>query len=559
MMKKTLVIIPFLLIVLLSNAQSWEWVKTGDSKNTEYSDNICVDYSGNVFVMGQSETDVSFGTITLTSAKARFGYLTKYSPNGDVLWAIKIIDSDDGLYELMSLTTDPSGNVAVVGYFADTQTILDEAFTSVGSGNGDSFIIKLNPAGEKQWIRTGGGQLSDNAYDIVSDNAGNFYVAADFIEEATYGTFSVTAESVNFSNSILIIKYLPEGTVEWVSQAGGLSYDYPTGIAYDGSKLFITGHTSSSDAAFGEHIAHYDGITCGFFAQLDPADGIFDWAKVIDARVTVTGLIKEENCHIAVDDNAIYISGSYYGHANFGNSISFDSEGENGYLASYTKSGNLNWAYEVVTESGGIPSSLSVSDGNAYIVGNYVTSVTINENELVGTPPGGMFLYLSNAYIYSFSGAGDVNWAKSIDAYYSSSFDAGSAIVNGVAAFNDYVYTSGDLTKTIDFPPFEITSNNSIDVFLAKISTLTSSVESINTRLKVNVYPNPCSDILNVEFDSKLIQEISLMDLSGRELVAFHSDNIGAKLIDLSSFKSGIYILTISSKEEKRSIKIVKN
>ncbi len=559
MKKKTLIIVPFLLMVLLSNAQSWEWVRTGDSENTEYSDNICVDNSGNVFVMGQSETKVSFGSITLTSEKARFGYLTKYSSNGDVLWAIKIIDSDDANYELMSLTTDLSGNVAVVGYFVDTKTILDEEFTSIGSGYGDSFIIKLNSAGEKQWIRTGGGGKTDNAYDVVSDNAGNFYVAADFIAEATYGTFSVTAESVNFSNSILIIKYLPDGTVEWVSQAGGLSYDYPTGIAYDGSKLFITGHISSSDANFGDHIAHYDGITCAFFAQLDTADGIFDWVKVIDARVTVTGLIKEENCHIAVDDNAIYISGSYYESANFGESISFDSEGENGYIACYTKSGNLNWAYEVVTESGGIPCSLSVSDGNAYIVGNYVTSVTINENELIGTPPGGMFPNLSNAYIYSFSNAGIVNWAKSIDAYYAASYDAGSATVNGVAVLNNNVFTSGHFTKNIEFPPFEITSNNSVDVFLAKINTQVNSVESLNTDYKLNVYPNPCADFINVEYESQLIQKISLVDLSGRELVSYQNIDNCSELIDLSSFKKGIYILTISSEKGNRSKKIIKN
>jgi hypothetical protein len=544
MTKKTLVIIPFL---------------TSSSENTDYAENICIDNSGNIFVTGQSSTEIIFGSITLSSTKTKFGYLVKYNPSGDVLWAKKVIESDDADYRLMAISADADGNVAVVGHFGDTQTILGEEFTTVSSTYWDAFIFKLNSAGEKQWIRTGGGQRTDDAYDVVSDNAGNFYIATDFIEEATYGTFSVTAESVNLSNSILIVKYSPEGTVEWVSQAGGLSYDYPTGIAYDGSKLFITGHTSSSDAAFGEHIAHYDGITCGFFAQLDPADGIFDWVKVIDARVTVTGLIKEENCHIAVDDNAIYISGSYYEHANFGNSISFDNEGENGYLASYTKSGNLNWAHEVVTESGGIPSSLSVSEGNAYIAGNYVTSVTINENELVGTPPGGMFLYLSNAYIYSFSSAGDVNWAKSIDAYYASSFDAGSATVNGVAAFDSYVYTSGHFTKTIEFPPFEITSNNSPDVFLAKINTVATSVESLNVDFKVNVYPNPCTDFFHVEFDSQLIDEIKLIDLSGRELAAFHVENKDSEIIDVSSLEPGIYMLTISSKDENHSIKIIKN
>jgi hypothetical protein len=558
-MKKVILFVPALLLGILSFSQSWEWVRTSLSENTEYSDNICVDNSGNIFVMGQSSNEIIFGSTTLSSTKERFGYLVKYNPNGDVLWATKIIDSDDADYELMSLVADANGNVAVVGHFGGTQTILDEELTSTVSGYWDAFILKLSSAGEKQWIRTGGGDNSDNAYDVVSDDEGSFYVAADFIAEATYGAFSVTAESVNFSNSILVIKYLSDGTVEWVTQAGGLSFDYPTGIAYDGTKLFITGHMSSVDANFGEHIAHYDGITCGFFAQLDPSDGDFDWVNIIDARVTVTGLEKEENCHIAADDNAIYITGSYYESANFGESISFDNEGENGYIASYTKTGILNWAYEVVTESGGIPCSISVSDGNVYVVGNYVTSVTINENEIVGTPPGGMFPYLSNAYIYSFSSVGEVNWAKSIDAYYAASYDAGSAIINGVAAFDDYIYTSGDLTKTIEFPPFEVTSHSSVDVFLAKIDVLGNSVGSISSDIQVNVYPNPVSDFLNVEFESDEDQVLGLFDISGKEIVKICHKYDCVEQIDMNSLKAGVYILTLSSDKGNRSLRIIKN
>ncbi|MBN2777071.1 MAG: T9SS type A sorting domain-containing protein [Bacteroidales bacterium] len=558
-MKKIILFVPALLLGILSFSQSWEWVRTSLSENTEYSDNICVDNSGNIFVMGQSSNEIIFGTTTLNSTNERFGYLVKYNPNGDVLWAKKIIDSDDADYELMSLVADANGNVAVVGHFGDTQTILDEEFTSTVSGYWDSFIFKLNSAGEKQWIRTGGGNNSDNAYDVVSDNAGNFYVATDFVAEATYGAFSVTAESVNFSNSILIIKYLSDGTVDWVSQAGGLSFDYPTGIAFDGTKLFITGHMSSGDAVFGDYNAHFDGITCGFFAQLDPADGIFDWVNVIDANVTVTGLIKEENFHIVVDDNAIYITGSYYESANFGESINFNNEGENGFMVSYTKSGDLNWAYEIITESGGIPCSISISDGNVYAVGNYVTSVTINENELVGTPPGGMFPYLSNAYIYSFSSTGEVNWAKSIDAYYAASYDAGSAIINGVASFGDYIYTSGDFTKTIEFSPFEVTSHSSVDVFLAKIDVLGNSAESISSDLEVNVYPNPVSDFLNVKFESHEDQFLGLVDISGKEIVKICHKSNGVEQIDMSSLKAGLYILTISSDKGNHSIRIVKN
>ena len=558
MNKKTLIFITFLLMVLFSNAQSWEWVRTGDSEHTEYSDNICVDNSGNVFVVGQSETEVSFGAITLTSTKARFGYLTKYSPNGDALWAIKIIDSDDAYYELMSLTTDQNGNVAVVGYFAGTQTILGEEITS-NSGWRNSFIVKLNAAGEKQWISIGTGDLDVNAFDVVSDNDGNFYIVADFIREATFGTITVSANDLNLNNQILIVKYLADGSVAWVTQAGGLSFDNPTGIAYDGTKIFITGYFSSVNAVFGSFIVDSEEVTSIFLAQLEPTSGDFDWVKVIESGLTVTSLNKEENCHIDVNNNAVYLTGYYRDHAAFDAYTSLDNEGEHGFLASFTKTGEVNWVHEVVSDSPGMPYSLSALEDKIYIEGDYITSVTINENELVGTPPGGYFPYLTNAFLYSFSNAGEVNWAKSIDAYYASSFDAGSATVNGVAASGNYVYTSGHFTKTIEFPPFEITSNNSVDVFLAKINTLANSVESLNADFKINIYPIPCSDIINVEFDSQLIQKITLMDLSGRELVTLLNESSGKALIDLSSFKVGIYMLTISSDKENRSTLIIKN
>ena len=73
----------------------------------------------------------------------------------------------------------------------------------------------------------------------------------------------------------------------------------------------------------------------------------------------------------------------------------------------------------------------------------------------------------------------------------------------------------------------------------------------------VSIYPNPCNDFLNIELKNELeINNITISDISGK--ILFVENNVDSR-IDLTSLKTGVYLLKISSNEKVIYKKILKN
>lgn len=74
---------------------------------------------------------------------------------------------------------------------------------------------------------------------------------------------------------------------------------------------------------------------------------------------------------------------------------------------------------------------------------------------------------------------------------------------------------------------------------------------------KVAIYPNPVSNIFNIDIDGNLIEKIQLMDISG-QIVYSNSKNIDTR-IDISHLPSGIYFVLAHTNVGMHKIKIIKN
>ena len=73
----------------------------------------------------------------------------------------------------------------------------------------------------------------------------------------------------------------------------------------------------------------------------------------------------------------------------------------------------------------------------------------------------------------------------------------------------------------------------------------------------VSIYPNPCSDFLNIELKNENeTNNITILDISGKILLV--ENNVNSK-IDLTNFKTGVYVVKINSNEKVIYKKIVKN
>jgi polyhydroxybutyrate depolymerase len=66
---------------------------------------------------------------------------------------------------------------------------------------------------------------------------------------------------------------------------------------------------------------------------------------------------------------------------------------------------------------------------------------------------------------------------------------------------------------------------------------------------KVNMYPNPCMDYLNVEYENAV--SVSIVDLTGKEIIRTNNQ----KQINVSALVKGVYSVVIISRDKQRLVK----
>ena len=90
--------------------------------------------------------------------------------------------------------------------------------------------------------------------------------------------------------------------------------------------------------------------------------------------------------------------------------------------------------------------------------------------------------------------------------------------------------------------------------------------DTIQTGIKDNVldpnliyYPNPCNDLLNIEFSSlKQNIQLSVFDLNGSAQLEKHYENTLFIQASINNLSPGIYIVQLTSANKHTYLKIVK-
>jgi len=83
---------------------------------------------------------------------------------------------------------------------------------------------------------------------------------------------------------------------------------------------------------------------------------------------------------------------------------------------------------------------------------------------------------------------------------------------------------------------------------------LITATEKENAKIKL--YPNPVIEELTIETPTNLNHSISIVDMMGRERIAFSGS--GKQIISLKDLQAGSYVLLLQSAQSKSYFKIVK-
>ncbi len=127
--------------------------------------------------------------------------------------------------------------------------------------------------------------------------------------------------------------------------------------------------------------------------------------------------------------------------------------------------------------------------------------------------------------------------------------DAGVAIGESIMLYHRVLASDGSVS----------TASTALTLELTRDAALSTDVENI---VEFGVYPNPTTDVLNIRMDSNPTTDFSIIlyDVSGRSLYKTTTKENNTLKVDLTSFKTGIYLLNIINNRNKTTItkKVVK-
>ncbi len=304
------------------------------------------------------------------------------------------------------------------------------------------------------WVKQAGGAGFESAYGIATDNNGNSFITGCFSGTIILG--STTLTSSGFMD-IFVAKLDSHGQWIWATKAGGLSddensyYDQGNAIAVDSyGYCYVSGNFYNS-ADFGNITLTGSGDWDNFVAKLD-GNGNWLWAKKVGG---------EGSSEIAVDNSGnSYVTGSFYGYADFGNIILTNSDNTcDVFVAKLDSFGNCLWARNAGGSSNVFGTSIAVDNSsNCYVTG-----------EFSGTSVFGGTTFTSSGnddiFVAKLDSNGNWLWVKKAGG--TNSDRCRSLAVDNTG--NSYV--TGHFRGTSVFGTTTLTSSGIDDIFVAKLDS----------------------------------------------------------------------------------------
>ncbi len=248
-----------------------------------YIANVQTDRSGNVYFGGsfkgilsfwnQGEDDPAF---QLTSNGESDGFVAKYSPEGELLWARNIGGlNSDGTF---GITVDANEIPVLTGRFTGTIQVGGIELISQGIPD-DIFVVKYTTDGTVVWAKSFGVTYASN-WGIGADSLGNSFITGDLYGVTNFGGITVGTDGLQ---SGYIVKVNEDGVEQWVRLFVPEGDGYNVGRVVCADKwgnVFTTGDFSG-EVHFGDQtITDYGGNgTSDIYVTKYNSDGDFQWVK----------------------------------------------------------------------------------------------------------------------------------------------------------------------------------------------------------------------------------------------------------------------------------------
>jgi len=356
------------------------------------------------YFSGAVDFDPGPGTTILNAGIGRNAFVARYSPSGELRWAVSIgdpetaPDDEDFFEEGMDLTFDAAGNTYVCGIFNGTVLLAPGApeLTSTGI---DSYVASYDPEGRLRWGFAVGGAGREQAHALKVGTDGMVYVAGFFGGTVDFDPSSGTATATALGTSwdVFLAKYrASDGAFQWVRSFGGPGNDQvrPGALALgpDGDVWIGGDFTGTTDFDPGPGTANRTSTGLGdcFLARYSPTG---DFKSVITFGGTSLDFVHRL---VVTSANEVYATGS------FRTTVDFDpgpatatftataTGGGDAFLVKFDASGALRWARTFgspaqTADALGLGAGIALALNGVVITGRFTGPVDFDPSPLTRT------------------------------------------------------------------------------------------------------------------------------------------------------------------------------
>ena len=357
------------------------WFKHLMGSSNNYANDIELDNNGNIVVCGSFVRDVDFDpsasqyVLNSTTYNNSDGFVAKYTPNGQLIWAKQVGgNSVDGAE---ALCIDNQNNIYITGGFSDTVNFTGSfsASSIISTGFQDPYLVKLDASGNFDWaFSIPGSGLPGYGMALELAHDGNVILGGVFNNTVDFDpSFSIAPLSTTGNLDAFIAKYSTSGNYLWAKNFGSTYEDKLYDIAISSSgNIYTSGYfqsTADFDPSSSASTQSSNGGKDLFVAKYD-ALGNYKWAHGFGNSSTD----QAEGIDLDGSEN-VYLGGYFVNQVDFdpgSGTANMTSTGGDAFLVSYDSLGTFRWASQ--TSGSGFEQLTDVhinSFGKAYGAGYF--------------------------------------------------------------------------------------------------------------------------------------------------------------------------------------------
>ncbi|MEI7729776.1 MAG: immunoglobulin domain-containing protein, partial [Verrucomicrobiota bacterium] len=364
------------------------WARSAGSGGTDnWGLQVATDNAGNIYLPGNYNGTISFGTATLTAVGGQDCFLVKYDANGNFQWvrrgASSATDYGGGV------AVDSTGAVLFTGYY-DANVQFDGAPSVLTAGTADNmFLVKYDSNGNFLWQQSGTGSPYGQSVAVDSNNAA--FVVGSMGNGGNFGGIQVASDNNGHANMFLA-KFDSDGNAVWARSLASSGDALGRSLALDRQGNIFLGGTYLDNTTLGGFSLTCGGVADGYVLKCDSSGNVL-WAQ------TVGGPGDDGVNSLAVDQFGNVLVGGTIDNGGTGGGFSFSPNGRNAFLLKLDASGRGLWSRLVTSSPVGTFYSVAYSgNGDLAAGGSFAgtaTSGTFTMNN-VGSQDG-MVLVLTPA------------------------------------------------------------------------------------------------------------------------------------------------------------------